>query len=455
MTTAPAPDMPTATPPTPAPRPTHEAAADRDAPEPAQATATEATPTEMLEMLDLLDLVQQVRSGTKPTPAVSTSLGQAAVATAATQTLATATTVAASKAPISPGQSQSMTAADQKIVPKEAPPSPVVATAKVDPLTLALVASQTPTALAEPTDGNQAQADAEQAPMTATSTPDAATLLLAAGQVALAPLSEPTGPSSNTAAETPAPDAGGLVPARKQRGDDAATAASLAARPDQTQAAAQEAGAETPIVADPVTQVVQKPVDPETAAAAEFETHMTTRPESQASATPVSSLPASSANIGTSLAPTGATAHAPAPVRHEILTGFGNRGWDQAVSQRVLWLAQDQLQQASLTLNPPHLGPIQVTVQIDNQQAIVQFVAAQPEVRQALQDALPVLREMFGQAGIALGQADVSSRNPERDQGRQSARSESEAGQPELTLDGALSSDLPITTGQGLINVLA
>jgi flagellar hook-length control protein FliK len=150
------------------------------------------------------------------------------------------------------------------------------------------------------------------------------------------------------------------------------------------------------------------------------------------------------------------TATSAPTVRHEILTGFGQRGWDQAISQRVLWLAQDQLQQASLTLNPPHLGPIQVTVQIENQQAMVQFVSAQPEVRQALQDSIPVLREMFGQAGIELGQTDIGSRNPERGTRQPDPSAPpAQAGDGDLSLE-ELATSLPLLArGQGLINLFA
>ncbi len=101
-------------------------------------------------------------------------------------------------------------------------------------------------------------------------------------------------------------------------------------------------------------------------------------------------------------------------VNQLIAQPFAKAGWDEAISQRVLWMAQDKLQSASLTLNPPQLGPVQVTVQIENQQASVQFVAASVQVQQALQDALPVLRDMFGQAGLSLGQAHVSSQQQQR-----------------------------------------
>jgi flagellar hook-length control protein FliK len=71
-------------------------------------------------------------------------------------------------------------------------------------------------------------------------------------------------------------------------------------------------------------------------------------------------------------------------------------------------VAGDQ-QSASLTLNPPDLGPLQVVLNVHNATAHASFTAAQPEVRQALEAALPKLREMLGDAGIQLGQASVNS----------------------------------------------
>lgn len=141
-----------------------------------------------------------------------------------------------------------------------------------------------------------------------------------------------------------------------------------------------------------------------------------------------------------------------APVQRHVATPMGQRGWDQAVSQQVSWLVRDQLQSASLSLNPPHLGPIQVTLQLDQQQATVQFVSAQPEVRQALQDALPALRAMLGQAGIELGQADVGSRQSERERPafqRQDRRSDAAEDEPVEALAQ------PRAQGGGLLNLFA
>ena len=129
-------------------------------------------------------------------------------------------------------------------------------------------------------------------------------------------------------------------------------------------------------------------------------------PEAHARHPTTSALPAG-AIAATASAPTGAASAA--SVSHLIAPSFSHTGWDEAISQRVLWMARGGIQSASLLLNPPQLGPVQVTLQIENQQASVQFFAASPQVQQSLQDALPVLRDMLGQAGIVLGQADVGS----------------------------------------------
>ncbi len=75
----------------------------------------------------------------------------------------------------------------------------------------------------------------------------------------------------------------------------------------------------------------------------------------------------------------------------------------------MLWVAHQDLQSASLTLNPPELGPVRVMLELRDGQASAAFSSLQPEVRQALQDAVPRLREMFADAGLQLGQASVNS----------------------------------------------
>jgi flagellar hook-length control protein FliK len=87
----------------------------------------------------------------------------------------------------------------------------------------------------------------------------------------------------------------------------------------------------------------------------------------------------------------------------------GTPAWDQALGQKIVWMVGGAQQTASLTLNPPDLGPLQVVLNVSNDQANATFISAQPEVRQAIEAALPKLREMMGEAGIQLGQANINA----------------------------------------------
>lgn len=97
-------------------------------------------------------------------------------------------------------------------------------------------------------------------------------------------------------------------------------------------------------------------------------------------------------------------------------------GWDRAMGERMVWMARNNLQEAQLQLNPRHLGPIEVRLSLNQDQAQVSFIAGNPQAREALESSLPRLREMFADQGLNLGQADVHSRGQERrDEGRGSS----------------------------------
>lgn len=87
----------------------------------------------------------------------------------------------------------------------------------------------------------------------------------------------------------------------------------------------------------------------------------------------------------------------------------GKPGWDQAISQKVVWMVGAGEQSATLTLNPPDLGPLQVVIHVHNDQADATFISDNTEVRQALEDGMSNLRDKMGESGIQLGQANVSS----------------------------------------------
>ncbi|MDO9232914.1 MAG: flagellar hook-length control protein FliK [Methylotenera sp.] len=87
----------------------------------------------------------------------------------------------------------------------------------------------------------------------------------------------------------------------------------------------------------------------------------------------------------------------------------GKTGWDQAISQKVMWMVGAGEQSASLTLNPPDLGPLKVVIHVHNNQADATFISDNDEVRKALEHGLSNLRDRMQESGIQLGQANVST----------------------------------------------
>lgn len=180
--------------------------------------------------------------------------------------------------------------------------------------------------------------------------------------------------------------------------------------------------------------------------------------ESVNTATGAASVPQTFAAIAaTVIQPNGAAPHAMSS--NELLPPVGAAGWDDALGQKVVWMAKGMEQTATLTLNPPDLGPMQVTVNISNNQATASFVAHQPEVRHALEASMPRLREMLNDAGIQLGQSSVNAGMPNQhggfDEARQSG-SGRRAGSSELADTTAHVAHVPTPrSGNGMVDTFA
>lgn len=97
---------------------------------------------------------------------------------------------------------------------------------------------------------------------------------------------------------------------------------------------------------------------------------------------------------------------------------FQHPGWDKALGSRLQWMVNQNVQIAELRLNPPHLGPLEVRIQMDGDRAHVQFIAAHSVTRDAVDAAIPRLREMFAESGLTLGDVTVSHQGAEQRQGR-------------------------------------
>ena len=89
---------------------------------------------------------------------------------------------------------------------------------------------------------------------------------------------------------------------------------------------------------------------------------------------------------------------------------FASPGWGDAVGQKVLWMASQKISSAELRMDPPDLGPLQVRVSVQNDQAHITFTSQQAVVREALDQNAFRLREMLAEQGMQQVNVDVSDR---------------------------------------------
>lgn len=92
-----------------------------------------------------------------------------------------------------------------------------------------------------------------------------------------------------------------------------------------------------------------------------------------------------------------------------VASPVGQGSWSQDMGQRVTWLANQEIREAQIQLNPRHLGPVEVRIAFGQEQQLnVSFVAHHPQAREALDAMLPRLREMFDSQGLNLANVNVS-----------------------------------------------
>jgi len=125
--------------------------------------------------------------------------------------------------------------------------------------------------------------------------------------------------------------------------------------------------------------------------------------EGEASFAPAS---ASSAPSATPAAPDAQVPGAATAAR-ELAAPMASPQWRQDLGQRVVGLVRQGDGKVSLQLNPAELGPLLVELKLSEQHAHLHFASPHAQVRHAVEQAIPQLREALAEQGISLGEAQV------------------------------------------------
>ncbi len=86
---------------------------------------------------------------------------------------------------------------------------------------------------------------------------------------------------------------------------------------------------------------------------------------------------------------------------------LGQNAWETNLGSRLQMLVGQNVQTAEIRLDPPELGTLDIKIKISNDVASINITSPHSQVREALETAVPRLREMFAESGLSLGDVNV------------------------------------------------
>jgi flagellar hook-length control protein FliK len=101
----------------------------------------------------------------------------------------------------------------------------------------------------------------------------------------------------------------------------------------------------------------------------------------------------------------------PAEIRAEVpglSKPIDHPEWNKDLGERILWMNSRSMPSAEIKLNPQHLGPISVRVDMNQDQATISFAAQHGSVRDALEASIPKLRELLSTQQLNLTDVNIS-----------------------------------------------
>jgi flagellar hook-length control protein FliK len=114
----------------------------------------------------------------------------------------------------------------------------------------------------------------------------------------------------------------------------------------------------------------------------------------------------------------------------------GQAEWGDKVMGKLSWLTARNMSMAEIHLSPADLGPMEVKVRMHNDQASITVHAANPMVRDQLEQHSHRLRDMLSEQGVSLERFDVSDQSRQQPGEQGNAEAGSSGGQGNRGGDG-------------------
>ena len=91
-----------------------------------------------------------------------------------------------------------------------------------------------------------------------------------------------------------------------------------------------------------------------------------------------------------------------------------DQSWGDQLGDRVLMAAAGKTQTAEIRLSPAEMGPVRIQVSVDDGNASLSFQVHHAVTRDAIEQALPRLRELLADSGITLSQTSVGEQGSQQ-----------------------------------------
>ena len=111
------------------------------------------------------------------------------------------------------------------------------------------------------------------------------------------------------------------------------------------------------------------------------------------------------------------------------------KDFTDAVKEKVMVMINQKIQQVDIQLDPPELGRMQVRINLQNEQAVVNFVVQNQQAKEALEQNMDKLKHMMSESGVDVGGANVKQQSNQSS--AQEQNNQGSNGQFEQHEDGA------------------
>ncbi|XPF96170.1 flagellar hook-length control protein FliK [Colwellia sp. RE-S-Sl-9] len=112
------------------------------------------------------------------------------------------------------------------------------------------------------------------------------------------------------------------------------------------------------------------------------------------------------------------------------------KDFTDAVKDKVMVMINQKIQQVDIQLDPPELGRMQVRINLQSEQAVVNFVVQNQQAKEALEQNMDKLRHMMADSGVDVGGANVKQQSNQSSM--QEQNSQGSNGQFEQQEEGSL-----------------